>query len=101
MSTQLETLLDAVNTGLGVIKKVADLGGPIIPYATTLSSAISVLQELYKAGHDILPEVLAIKDTFGGTTPTPQDLADLDARIAVARAKLHAPLPPPEDGEPD
>lgn len=98
----LKQVLDAVNTALGVIKTVAETPGVnMIPYATTISSAISALQAAYLAGQNITPYIVAIKDTFTGGVPTQDKLDALDAKIAELEAKADAPLPPKEDGEPD
>jgi len=94
-------LIEAVNTGLNVVKKVVDLPGVnALPYATTLSNAIAAVQTAAEAGMSVLPYIEAIKDTFSGDTPpTEAQLSELDAKIDELRAKLHAPLPPKEDGE--
>lgn len=102
MST-LKEVLDAVNTALGVIKTVAETPGiNMIPYVNTISGAISALQTAYSVGQNIIPYVIAIKDTFSGEGLPSQDKLDaLDAKIAELEAKVQAPLPPKEDGEED
>jgi hypothetical protein len=99
---QILDLLSAVNSGLEVVKRVADTPGvSAIPYASTLSSAISAVQQLYKAGMDIEPQVTAIIDTFSDPNVSETDMAALDAEIAAWSAKLDAPLPQAEPGEPE
>lgn len=103
MNLNINSILTAVDAGLSVIKKVADLPGvSIIPYVSTLSSAITLIQDLAAAGRDIQPQVQAVIDVYtSDAIPTTDDLAALDASIAAARAELQAPLPPKEEGEPD
>lgn len=96
----LQSVLDAVSTALGVIKNIAKVPGiNVLPYVNTVSGAIDVAQIALSQGQNIADLVASLKETFAGGTPTDAQLAALDARIAAARAKLHAPLPPPEEGE--
>lgn len=98
----LDNVLDAVGTALGVIKSLADTPGVnLLPYVSTVSSAISVAQLAIGQGKNIASLVTSLKDTFSGGIPTQEQLDALDARIAAARAKLQAPLPPKEEGEED
>jgi hypothetical protein len=98
----IKGLLDAVGTALGVIKSAADLPGVnLIPYVSTVSSVIGVAQIAISQGQNIANLVTDLKDTFSGGLPTDAQLAALDARIAAARTKLHAPLPEKEEGEED
>ena len=98
----LTQVLDAVNAALSVIKTVANTPGVnMIPYVSTVSSAISVLQAAYSAGKNITPYVEAIANTFSGGVPTQAELDALDAQIAELEAQVDAPLPPKEDGEPE
>lgn len=98
----LNSILDAVGTALGTIKTAADLPGiNLIPYVSTVSSVISVAQVALSQGKNIANLVTDLKDTFSGGLPTDAQREALDARIAAARAKLHAPLPPKEAGEED
>lgn len=99
----LNSVLDAVSSALRVIKTVADTPGlNIIPYVATASSAISALQMAVSVGQNIVPYVTAIRDTFSGDgVPSQAQLDSLDAKIAELEAKIQAPLPPKEDGEPD
>ncbi len=96
----IQSVLDAVGTALGVINGIAKTPGVnLLPYVSTVSSAIDVAQLALSQGKNIADLISSLKDTFAGGTPTDDQLAALDARIAAARAKLHSPLPPPEDGE--
>lgn len=98
----INTVLNAVNTALGAIKSATDLPGvSLIPYVSTVSSFISLAQLAVGQGQNIAHLVTDLKDTFAGGLPTDAQRTALDDRIAAARAKLHAPLPPKEDGEPD
>lgn len=105
----IQSILDTINQGLGVVKSVASIPGVnLIPYASTLSSAIGVIQLLLKAGQNVGPFLQNIKDTFSTPVTSAEDVAALDVkvaalnqRIADLRAKLHAPLPPAEEGEPE
>lgn len=100
--TQLQSLLAAVEAGLTVIKTVADLPGvSALPYVSTLSSALGVTLKLAEAGRNIEPQITAIVDTFSDPTVSVEKMAALDAEIAIWSAKLDAPLPPKEAGEPD
>lgn len=96
----ISSVLDAVGTALGVINGIAKTPGVnLLPYVNTVSSAIDVAQLALSQGKNIVDLVTGLKDTFAGGTPTDAQLAALDQRIAAARAKLHAPLPDPEEGE--
>ena len=100
--TDIKQLLDTFNTVAGVIKTVAETPGVnMLPYASTVSSAISALQAGLNAGANILPYVTAIKDTFSGGVPSQEQLDALDAKIAELEALVDAPLPPAEPGEPE
>lgn len=100
--SDLKSILDAVGTALGAIKSATDLPGvSLIPYVSTVSSVIGVAQLALSQGQNIAHLVTDLKNTFSGGLPTENDLAALDARIAAARTKLHAPLPPKEEGEAD
>lgn len=99
----IKKLIDAINNGLAVVKTVADLPGvSALPYAATLSSAISAIKIAVEAGQTITPYVEAIAATFSSeTAPTEEQLAALDAKIEVLRAGLQADLPEKEEGEED
>lgn len=98
----IKTLVDTFNSVATVIKSVATTPGiNMIPYATTVASAVGALQTAVNAGINILPYVEAIKDTFEGGVPTQAQLDGLDAKLAELKALVHAPLPPREEGEPE
>lgn len=98
----IKGLLDAVSTALSVIKTVANTPGVnLLPYANTVAGAIDAIQFAFEKGISIAGYVVALKDTFSNGVPSQDKLDALDARIAELRAKIHAPLPPKEDGEPD
>lgn len=100
---QLQQILDAVDNALTVVKTIADTPGVnLIPYVSTISSFIGVAQAITGAGRDVGPLIQKFTDTFSsGSAPTEADMAALDADIAAEEAKLQAPLPPPDAGEPD
>ena len=102
--TTITEVLDTVNSALSVVRKVADIPGvSLIPYVSTISTAIGALQAAYAAGRNVQPYIDAIKNTFapGATAPTEADMAALDAKIASLETQVDAPLPPREDGEPE
>lgn len=100
--TDITSVLSAVNTALGVIKGLADAPGVnLLPYVSTVSSFVGVAQAALGQGQNIANLVTDLQSTFSGGAPTDAQIAALDARIAAARTKLHAPLPDPEDGEPN
>lgn len=101
--TDLVKVLDAIDTAMSVIKGIADTPGVnLIPYVSTLSGVISTVHAAYNAGKNITPYIQAISDTFSRPdVPTEADMAALDAKIAELEAKIDAPLPPKEEGEPD
>lgn len=100
--SQLSGLLDAVQTGLGVIKGIGSIpGASLIPYLSTLTSAAEVAGQMIALGRDATKNIEAIKRTFETPFVSTADMAELDASIAAWRTELHAPLPPKEDGEPD
>lgn len=103
MNTDLEALFAAISTGLNTIKSIAALPGVnMIPYANTISGGIEVLQLAFAAGQAIVPYAVAFTNTFSDGGEVSQEKLDaLDAKIAELEAKLDAPLPPLEDGEPD
>lgn len=101
--TDLTQVLDTIDTVMGRIKALADIPGVnLIPYVSTLSSVIGTVHMAYNAGKNITPYIQAISDTFTKPDlPTESDMATLDAKIAELEAKIDAPLPPKEEGEPD
>lgn len=98
--TDFRSLLSAVTTALGAISTAGNLPGVnLIPYVSTVASAAGLLQFALEKGLNVADDIAALRETFSNGIP-PQDKIDaLDARIAALRAKLHAPLPPKEDGE--
>lgn len=99
---EIKALLDAFENVAGVVKTIADTPGVnLIPYATTVSSAIGTIQVAVKLGRDVSTQVEALRDTFADGVPSQDKLDALDARIAELRGKIHAPLPPKEAGEED
>lgn len=97
----LQKILSALNSALAVVKTVAETPGVnLLPYASTVSSAISAIQAGVSAGANVMPFVEALAATFTqDKVPTQAELDALDAKIDELRSKLHAPLPPREDGE--
>lgn len=96
----LQGVLDAVGTALGALKSAADLPGVnLIPYVGTISSVIGVAQIALGQGQNIAHLITDLKETFAGGLPTEAQRLALDQRIEQARAKLHTPLPAPEEGE--
>lgn len=99
----IKSILEALDTAMGVVKTVADTPGiNLIPYVSTLSSAIGAMQAAYVAGKSIVPYITAIQETFSGDKiPSQDELTALDAKIAALEAQVQAPLPPKEEGEED
>lgn len=97
-----KSLLDTFGNVVSVIKSIAETPGVnLIPYASTVSNAIGAIQVAVKLGQNVSSHIAALNDTFAHGIPSQDKLDALDARIATLRAKLHAPLPPKEDGEPE
>ena len=97
-----QSILDAVEAALNVIKTVAETPGVnALPYVSTVASAVTAIQAGIKIGANVAPYVVALADTFSGGKPSQDQLDTLDAKIAELRAKLQAPLPPVEAGEPE
>lgn len=93
---------EVVNMALGVVAGAGDIPGVnLIPYVSVVSSAAKAIQMGINAGVSVAPYIEAVWDTFKNGLPTPEAVAALDAKIAELRAKLHAPLPPAEEGEPE
>jgi hypothetical protein len=98
----IKTLLDAFGNVASVVKTIADTPGVnMIPYATTVSNAINAIQVAIDLGQNVTTQIEALRDTFANGTPSQEKLDALDAKIAELRARIHAPLPPKEDGEED
>jgi hypothetical protein len=97
-----KALLDAFGNVASVVKTIADTPGiNLIPYASTVSSAVSAIQAGIKLGENVSTQIDALRDTFANGVPSQDKLDALDAKIAALRAKIHAPLPPKEEGEED
>lgn len=97
----ISKLLEGIDAALGVVKQVSEIpGADLIPYVGTIKTVIAAVQTGIKLGKDVAPVVEDFIETFSGKVPTAEELAALDARIADRQAKLHAELPPKEDGEP-
>jgi hypothetical protein len=95
-----KSLLDAVTTALGVIKTAGNLPGiNLIPYVSTVANVAGVLQFAIEKGQNVAADIAAFKDSFANGLPSQDKLDALDARIDALRDKLHAPLPPTEEGE--
>ena len=98
--TDFKSLLSAVVTALGAISAAGNLPGVnLIPYVSTVASVAGLLQFALEKGVNVASDIAALKDTFSNGLPSQDKIDALDARIAVLRARLHAPLPPKEDGE--
>lgn len=104
MDGKLKAIAETALSGLGMIKRVIDLGGPItslIPYADTVAKTIGYLQTAAEFGKEIAPDVEEFINTFSDPNVTPEMMAALDARIAEKEAKLDAPLPDRDPNEPE
>lgn len=98
----IKDIVATFNTVATTIKTLAETPGVnIIPYATTIASAVGALQAAVNAGINILPYVTAIRKTFDGTVPTLDQLDVLDVEITRLESELNAPLPERDPGEPD
>ena len=98
--TDFKSLLTAVTTALGAISAAGNIPGVnLIPYVSTVASVAGLLQFALEKGINVAADIAALKDTFSNGLPSQDKIDALDARIAILRAKLHAPLPPKEDGE--
>lgn len=98
----ISKLLAGIETALGVVKQVSEIpGADLIPYVSTIKTVIGAVQAGIKLGKDVAPDVEDFIETFSGKIPTVEELAELNTRIADRQAKLHAPIPAREDGEPE
>lgn len=97
-----KSALAAISQALNVVSQAAGTPGiNLIPYVGTVSAAAAALNAALAAGLKVAPYILAISRTFSGGLPDEAQRAELDAKIAELEAKVSAPLPPKEDGEPD
>lgn len=98
----LKTILAVIDNAALTIKGIADTPGiNLVPYVSTLSSLIGTVHAVYATGQNVAPFIEAINTTFApGSTPSEADMAALDAKIVELEAKIDAPLPPKEEGEP-
>lgn len=95
-----KSLLTAVTTALGAISTAGNLPGVnLIPYVSTVASAAGFLQFAIEKGMNVADDIATLQDTFSNGLPSQDKIDALDARIEALRTKLHAPLPPKEDGE--
>lgn len=98
--TDFKSLLSAVTTALGAISAAGNIPGVnLIPYVSTVATAAGLLQFALEKGINVASDIAALRDTFKNGLPTQDKIDALDARIKSLRTKLHAPLPPKEDGE--
>ena len=67
----------------------------------TIASTAGALKFAVEKGQNVAKDIADFKDTFSNGLPSQDKLDAQDARIAALRAKVHAPLPPKEAGEPD
>lgn len=96
-----QSLLGAVRTILSTVKTAARLPGVnLIPYTDTVANAIEAIEFAYEKGVDVAVHIKDLTDTFSQGLPTQENLDAFNARMAKLRARIHAPLPPPEEGEP-
>lgn len=93
---------EVISNALGVISAAGNTPGiNLIPYVSTVASAAGIINSGLNAGIKVAPYIAAIEETFINGLPAKENLVALDAKIAELREVVHAPLPPPEDGEED
>ena len=91
-----------IEKALGAIQGAANIPGiNLLPYVSTVSSAATALQAGLHAAVDIAPYIVAISKTFAGGLPSEAERKALAEKIKELEAEIDAPLPSPEDGEPD
>lgn len=100
------TLQEILSVGVDTltrVKLIADLPGVnALPYAATVSSAISLVLAAYETGKDVEKYVDKLRKTFSGDgAPTAAEMAELEAEIEALTREVMAPLPPREEGEPE
>ena len=97
-----KSILGAIGSALGVVKTATSIPGiNLLPYVSTIGSAVGVIEFALEKGESIAGFVKDFANTFADGVPSQDQLDALDAKIATARAKLHMPLPAPEEGEPE
>lgn len=102
MTVDWKHAFEVVSNALSVISSVSAVPGiNLIPYVSTVAAAASTINAGLQAGVKVAPYIMAIKETFANGLPTQDKLDALDARIAQLRSIIQAPLPAPEEGEPD
>lgn len=94
---------DVISHALSVISSVGSAPGvSAIPYVGTVAAAAGAIQAGINAGIKVVPYIEAIAETFSGDgLPTEEQRAALDAKIKELEAKVDAPLPEREEGEPE
>lgn len=94
--------LGVISDALTVITAAGNTPGVnLLPYVSTIAAAASAINAGLNAAVNVAPYITAIKDTFSGGLPTKAQHQALDAKIAELEARIDAPLPPKEAGEPD
>lgn len=94
--------LDAIDTALQVISGIANTPGiNLIPYVSTVAAVAGLASKAITIGKDVTPLLEELKSTFDGGQPPQAAMDALDAKIALARQRLLAPMPPLEPGEPE
>lgn len=93
---------EVISDALGVVSAAGSIPGVnLIPYVGTITAAAGAIQSGLNAGRRVQPYLEAVAKTFSGALPTEAERLALDARIADLEARVRAPLPPKEPGEPD
>lgn len=93
---------NVITQALSVISSAGSTPGlNLLPYVSTVAAAAGAINAGLNAAVNVAPYIKAIADTFTGGLPTEAQRVALDTKIAELEAKVDAPLPPKEDGEPD
>lgn len=93
---------EVVQRALSVVNKFGNLPlVNLIPYVSTITAAAGAVEAGINAGVRVAPYIEAIADTFKDGLPSDEQHRALDERIAELEARVQAPLPPREDGEPE
>lgn len=99
---KFKDLIAAVTGALRVVTTVGNVPGVnLIPYVNTVTSAAEVIAFAIEKGANVASHIAALTETFSGGLPSQDKQDALDAKIGELRTKVHAPLPPKEDGEED